>query len=105
MTLIPNLTLEDANQINYIINVVYGICIALMVLSVIYYTGALLWKIHHSSSDEEIKYLKKHYYKRLIAFICFLFLFVIIGIILGVLGPIIKNDETNITTNDFLTSK
>lgn len=92
INLIPNLTMNDANEINIIINTIYGICIAIMVLSLIYYTGQLFWKIHHSESDEEIKYFKKHYIKRIIAFICFLFLFVIIGVILDVVSPLIKQD-------------
>lgn len=94
INLIPNLSMQEASQINVIINSVYGICIALMIISLIYYTGQLFWKIHHSNNEDEIKYLKKHYLKRIIGFICFLLLFVILGVILDVLSPLIK-DDTN----------
>lgn len=92
ISLIPNLSLHNAQQISLIINAIYGICIAIMVISLIYYTGLMFWRIYHASNDEEIKYYKKIYLKRIIAFICFLFLFVIIGIIIDVIAPIIKND-------------
>ena len=40
------------------------------------------------------------YLKRIIAFGCFLLLFVIVGIVLGVLGPLIKSDTTTIGANE-----
>lgn len=92
ISLIPNLSLHEAQQISLIINAIYGICIAIMVISLIYYTGLLFWKIYHANGDEEIKYYKKIYLKRIVAFICFLFLFVIIGIIVDIVTPIIRSD-------------
>ncbi|MBQ3621604.1 hypothetical protein II941_02210 [bacterium] len=41
LTLIPNLSTNEANMICTIINTIYGICIGLMIISVIYYTGML----------------------------------------------------------------
>ena len=99
LTLIPNLSSNEANMICTIINTIYGICIGLMIISVIYYTGMLFWKIHHAQGDEEIKFLKKMYIKRIVAFGCFLLLFVIVGIVLGVLGPLIKSDTNAIGAN------
>ena len=61
----------------------------LMVATFLFYSGyGIYYQITHKGDN----YIKSMPLKRIIAFICFLFLFVIIGIIIDVIAPIIKSD-------------